>query len=135
MSANISASDTIASAIGFRIDFVFVDNLPQNVKPELSLETWNNIHDGLRSAIVSSNGTGKKSDTRFNDFLVYGKKGTEEKQHGENHAWFVGWADYNSEKYSIVILLENAGSGGAVAAPMAKKVFEKIIENSRFASR
>jgi hypothetical protein len=32
-------------------------------------------------------------------------------------------------------LLENAGSGGAVAAPMAKIVFEKIIENSRFASR
>ncbi|MBT4927338.1 penicillin-binding protein 2 [bacterium] len=115
--------------------FVFVDNLPQNVKPELSSEIWNNIHDGLRSAIVSRNGTGKKSDPKFNDFLVYGKTGTAENPHGENHAWFVGWADYNKEKYSIVILLENAGSGGAVAAPMAKKVFEKIIENSGFASR
>ena len=115
--------------------FVFVDNLPQNVKPELSSEIWNNIHDGLRSAIVSSNGTGKKSDPKFNDFVVYGKTGTAENSHGENHAWFVGWADYNKEKFSIVILLENAGSGGAVAAPMAKKVFEKIIENSQFASR
>ena len=66
---------------------------------------------------------------------ICGKTGTAENPHGENHAWFVGWADYNEEKYSIVILLENAGSGGAVAAPMAKKVFEKIIENSRFASR
>jgi len=115
--------------------FVFVDNLPQNVKPELSSEIWNNIHDGLRSAIVGSNGTGKKSDPKFNDFVVYGKTGTAENSHGENHAWFVGWADYNKEKFSIVILLENAGSGGAVAAPMAKKVFEKIIENSQFASR
>ena len=115
--------------------FVFVDNLPQNVKPELSSEIWNNIHDGLRSAIISRNGTGKKSDPKFNDFLVYGKTGTAENPHGENHAWFVGWADYNKAKYSIVVLLENAGSGGAVAAPMAKKVFEKIIENSGFASR
>ena len=115
--------------------FVFVDNLPQNVKPELSSEIWNNIHNGLRSAIISSNGTGKKSDPNFNNFLVYGKTGTAENPHGENHAWFVGWADYNDEKYSIVILLENAGSGGAVAAPLAKKVFEKIIENSLHASR
>ena len=115
--------------------FVFVDNLPPNVKPELSSKIWNNIHNGLRSAIVGSNGTGKKSDPNFNDFLVYGKTGTAENPHGENHAWFVGWADYNEEKYSIVILLENAGSGGAVAAPLAKKVFEKIIENSRSASR
>ena len=115
--------------------FVFVDNLPQNVKPELSSDIWSNIHNGLRSAIISSNGTGKKSDPNFNDFLVFGKTGTAENPHGDNHAWFVGWADYNEKKYSIVILLENAGSGGAVAAPLAKKVFEKIIENSRFASR
>ena len=115
--------------------FVFVDNLPPNVKPELSSEIWNNIHTGLRSAIVSRNGTGKKSDPKLNDFLVYGKTGTAENPHGDNHAWFVGWADYNEEKYSIVILLENAGSGGTVAAPLAKKVFEKIIENSRFAAK
>ena len=48
---------------------------------------------------------------------------------------FVGWADYNDEKYSIVILLENAGSGGTVAAPMAKKVFSKLILNNDFVSK
>ena len=57
------------------------------------------------------------------------------KRQGDNHAWFVGWADYNNEKYSIVILLENAGSGGTVAAPMAKKVFNKLILDNDFVSK
>ena len=35
--------------------------------------------------------------------------------------------DFREENYSVVVLLENAGSGGTVAAPIAKKVFNKII--------
>ena len=37
----------------------------------------------------------------------------------------VGWNILGG--YSIVVLLENSGSGGAVAAPVAKNIFEKII--------
>ena len=66
-------------------------------------------------------------------FDLYGKTGTAENPHGDNHAWFVGWANFAETKYSIVVLLENAGSGGAVAAPMARKVFEKIILNGGIA--
>jgi hypothetical protein len=34
-----------------------------------------------------------------------------------------------------VILLENAGSGGSIAAPIAKLVFKEIIDDILFASR
>jgi len=39
------------------------------------------------------------------------------------------------KKYSIVILLENAGSGGSLAAPIAKLVFKKIINDKLIASK
>ena len=110
--------------------FVFVDNLPKNVKPVLKNEIWDSIHEGLRAAIVSKNGTGKKADIDLEGFELYGKTGTAENSHGDDHAWFVGWADYEDKKYSIVILLENAGSGGVVAAPMANKVFSKLINKN-----
>ena len=115
--------------------FVFVDNLPLNVKPNLSPEIWDIIHNGLRSAIISSAGTGKKSDPQVEGFVVYGKTGTAENSHGDKHAWFVGWADYKQKKYSLAILLENAGSGGAIAAPLARKIFDKIISKNSYASR
>ncbi len=113
--------------------FVFVDNLPRNVSPKFSKEIWDNIHLGLREAITSKNGTGKKADLNIDGFELYGKTGTAENPHGDNHAWFVGWVDYYDKKYSIVVLLENAGSGGSVAAPMAKKVFEKLFLNKNLA--
>ena len=109
--------------------FVFVDNLPSNFAPKLDNDIWDNVHKGLRAAIVNKNGTGKKADPNIKNFNLYGKTGTAENPHGDNHAWFVGWADYFDLKYSIVILLENAGSGGAVAAPMARKVFDNLVLN------
>ena len=107
--------------------FVFVDNLPKNVQPVLKKDIWDNIHEGLREAIVGENGTGKKANLNLESFKLYGKTGTAENSHGDDHAWFVGWVDYRNKKHSIVVLLENAGSGGAVAAPMAREVFSELI--------
>ena len=117
------------------VHFVFVEDLPPNSSPILKGQIWDNVHKGMRDAIISKNGTGKKADINVEGFDLYGKTGTAENPHGDNHAWFVGWADYKNKKYSIVVLLENAGSGGAVAAPMAKKVFDKLILNHDFVSR
>ncbi len=109
--------------------FVMVDNLPNNSKPKIETEHWEQVHNGLSSAIISKKGTGRKSDPIVNGLKVYGKTGTAENPHGDNHAWFTGWAEYLDKKYSIVILLENAGSGGSVAAPIAKLVFTEIIKD------
>ncbi len=109
--------------------FVMVDNLPNNSKPMLEDKYWQQVHDGLSAAIESKNGTGRKSDPEIDGLKVFGKTGTAENPHGDNHAWFVGWSEYLNKKYSIVILLENAGSGGSVAAPIANLVFKQIINN------
>ena len=114
--------------------FVIVDNLPENSNPQLEEIIWKQVFEGMRSAIADKKGTGRKSDPKIDGLIIYGKTGTAENPHGDNHAWFVGWAEYLNEKYSIVVLLENGGSGGAVAAPLARKVFTEIINNKLFTS-
>jgi len=90
-------------------------------------ETWDKIILDMAKVISDENGTGKAADPKKLNAKVFGKTGTAENPHGEDHAWFIGWMDFLNEKYSIVILLENAGSGGAIAAPIAKNIFNDII--------
>ncbi|MCS6893832.1 MAG: penicillin-binding transpeptidase domain-containing protein, partial [Deltaproteobacteria bacterium] len=44
----------------------------------------------------------------------------------EDHAWFVGYWPHPKPKYVIVVLVENGGSGGKVAAPIAKSFIEYV---------
>ena len=76
----------------------------------------------LQDVVESSIGTGKLA--RVEGIHVAGKTGTAQNSHGENHAWFVGFAPVEEPRIAIVVLAENAGQGGEVAAPMARKVLE-----------
>ncbi len=41
-----------------------------------------------------------------------------------DHAWFCGFAPYESPEIVAVVLIEHGGSGGSVAAPLFKKLME-----------
>jgi penicillin-binding protein 2 len=45
-----------------------------------------------------------------------------------DHALYIAYGPYKQPRYAISILVEHGGSGSAVAAPMAKKLFKKIID-------
>ncbi|MBT3502332.1 MAG: penicillin-binding protein 2 [Candidatus Marinimicrobia bacterium] len=115
--------------------FVLGTSLPENTHPQISSENWDRIINAMGEVISHDNGTGKKAQPNSPMVKVYGKTGTAENPHGNNHAWFVGWAEFSNQNYSIVVLLENAGSGGAVAAPIAGKVFTNILKKQDFASK
>ncbi|MDP6088809.1 MAG: penicillin-binding protein 2 [Candidatus Marinimicrobia bacterium] len=115
----------------YRPHLVMVDELPVNEIPTLKGETWDRIISDMRLIITDENGTGKNAEPDIPGMLVYGKTGTAENAHGESHAWFIGWAEYADQKYSVVILLENAGSGGKVAAPIAKMIFNEIYKSDK----
>jgi len=56
---------------------------------------------------------------------VAGKTGTAQVgADKESHAWFTGFAPYDSPRIVITILLENGGEGSAVAVPVFKEVVE-----------
>lgn len=46
----------------------------------------------------------------------------------KDHAFFVGCAPYHNPKYVVAVFVEHGGGGGSVAAPIARKVFDKLME-------
>ena len=45
-----------------------------------------------------------------------------------DHALYVAFGPYRNPRYAVSILIEHGGSGSSVAAPLAKKLFKKIID-------
>lgn len=74
---------------------------------------------------VVENGTGTAA--ALPGVGVAGKTGTAEVAEGRPHAWFVGFAPAEDPQIVVAVVLENAGTGGAVAAPVARAVLEAGI--------
>ncbi len=91
----------------------------------LSAEHVTAIQQGLND--VTSGGWGTAVDKmRGLPVTTAGKTGTAEVA-GENtepHSWFTGYAPFEEPEIAIAIIIENAGEGSAIAAP----VFRRIIE-------
>jgi penicillin-binding protein 2 len=45
-----------------------------------------------------------------------------------DHALYVAFGPYKNPRYAVSILIEHGGSGSSVAAPLAKKLFKKVID-------
>jgi len=58
---------------------------------------------------------------------VAGKTGSAQNPHGQTHAWFIGFAPADQPRLAISVVLENAGSGGSVAAPVAGRILATAL--------
>ncbi|MHB8870466.1 MAG: penicillin-binding transpeptidase domain-containing protein, partial [Thermoleophilia bacterium] len=56
-----------------------------------------------------------------------GKTGTAEVGSGSPHAWFVAFAPADNPTVAVAVVVENAGTGGAVAAPVAQAVLRAAL--------
>ena len=86
----------------------------------LSEQTWDRVIKGLYDVVNADGGSGWRA--KQSEVKLYGKTSTAENPHGEPHAWFNGFFDFKNQTYSIVVLVENGGGGGAVASPIAGEV-------------
>ena len=82
----------------------------------------------MRNVVSGSKGTGRRADPKIKGLIISGKTGTAQNPHGEPHAWFIGYGTKSNDSISIVIMLENGGHGGEVAAPIARSIFSKYFE-------
>jgi peptidoglycan glycosyltransferase len=83
-------------------------------------KTANSEAVGRMMETVITEGTGRAA--RIKGVRVAGKTGTAENPHGASHAWFIGFAPVDDPEIAIAVVVENAGAGGAVAAPIARQV-------------
>lgn len=77
----------------------------------------------LAEAMVAAVNTGTAKRAGLPGIAVAGKTGTAENPHGSPHAWFTGFAPAYAPRVAVTVLVENAGSGGEAAAPLAAKLF------------
>lgn len=77
---------------------------------------------------VVTDGTG--SAVRTDAYAVAGKTGSAEYETGkETHAWFVGFAPAEDPKVAVCAIVEEGGSGGQAAAPVARSVFDAYFSS------
>ncbi len=107
----------------------------------ISEETLLFIREALRGAVNEPHGTGGAAIIKGVD--VSGKTGTaqvvrmaQDFKRGDmdrmplkfrDHAWFVAFAPFENPQIAVAVLVEHGGFGGAVAAPIAKKVIETYL--------
>lgn len=95
-----------------------------NGQIELPDEFW----DTLIASLVNVVDAGTARSAKINDLSWGGKTGSAEHRLASlTHGWFVGFAPAHDPRIAISVIVEAAGHGGSVAAPIAKQVVERYL--------
>ena len=85
---------------------------------------------GTMMRAVVTEGTGSK--LKNDQYTVAGKTGSAEFETGkETHAWFTGYAPAENPQLAVSVIVEEGGSGGAAAAPIARAVFDNWFSRNK----
>ena len=93
----------------------------------VSPATFNLIHDGMVGVVERGTGTLAKVE----GVTVAGKTGTAQNPHGKDHAWFIAFAPVENPKIAMAVLVENAGFGGAISAPIARELIRYYVKGEK----
>ena len=84
------------------------------------------LKEYMRAAVTGGTGTA----AQIPGVKVCGKTGSAELDSQENtNAWFVGFLDEAASPYALAVVVEDAGGGGSVAAPIARQLFQWLLDN------
>ncbi len=104
---------------------------------------WDQIIDGMEAVVHDRvNGTARGISRGLN-YRIAGKSGTAQVisiaqgaeydeeailERQRDHALFVGFAPSDNPQVAVAVIVENAGGGSTHAAPIARKVFDWVLE-------
>ena len=97
-------------------------------KVEIEEKYFDIVLKGMYKVVNEEGGTARNAALPGLD--VCGKTSTAQNPHGKPHAWFVSFAPYKDPKLVVVVMVENAGYGGAISAPMAREIHKKFFNIS-----
>lgn len=100
---------------------------PKHIARPISDETWSILKEGMLGVIEQERGTGRIS--RIEGLSIYGKTGTAENPHGDDHSWFTGYVEDEINPLAFVVIVENGGGGSTIAAPIAKSLIKKYYDS------
>ncbi len=114
--------------------------IPEFQRVPIAEEHFEEVIEGL-FRVVNQGGTGRAAASAGLD--ICGKTGTSQILAKENprykaltrekrfmpHSWFVSFAPRDNPRLAMVVLVENGGDAGAIAAPLAGQIYRKYFEN------
>jgi len=109
--------------------------------PIKDIDNWELIIEAMKQTVYGKFGTAKRLNNKL-QYSLAGKSGTaqvfgldpEEEYIAENieeklrdHALFTGFAPIENPQVAIAIIVENAGSGSSIAAPLARELLDEYF--------
>jgi penicillin-binding protein 2 len=118
---------------------VIEENDTNSVKIEVlgnlpfSDETLAILKESCVGVLYAEKGTARASKI---DGIVYGgKTGTAQNPHGNEHSWFCAFAPADDPIIAVAVIVENAGHGSEIAAPIVSKVIRHYLETNEMIPR
>ncbi len=105
---------------------VFVKETEKLVDYKTKKRNFDVINNALKETVSARKGTAKALRTK--NLVVAAKTGSAQNQGENTHAWTAGYFPYENPEVVFVAFVEEGGSGGGVAAPIAKAFVDKYIE-------
>ncbi|HWQ25800.1 MAG TPA: penicillin-binding protein 2 [Chlorobaculum sp.] len=96
-------------------------------KLPVATETFRVIKEGMKGVVLQGTGT----LAQVQGVTVAGKTGTAQNPHGQDHAWFICFAPVENPKIAIAVLVENAGFGGSISAPIARELINYYVNGKK----
>jgi penicillin-binding protein 2 len=107
------------------------DGTATPVKPEVSFtlpfseRTLAILNGGLGLVVQGDRGTARGQRNKY--YKIGGKTGTAQNPHGRDHSWFVGYAPLENPQIVVCAIVENAGHGSEVAAPLVSRIIKQYL--------
>ncbi len=101
---------------------------------------WQDVHAAMEHVISGERGTGKRIASER--YTIAGKTGTaqvftvaQDEEYDESevaeklrdHALFIAYAPAEAPRIAVAVIVEHAGHGGSVAAPLARRVMDAYL--------
>jgi peptidoglycan glycosyltransferase len=97
---------------------------PHELRRSVSAAVADQLTSMMEGVVRSGTGTAAS----IPGITVAGKTGTAENVPGKpTHAWFICFAPAQNPRIAVAVIVENGGTGGVAAAPIARKVMEAVL--------
>jgi penicillin-binding protein 2 len=112
-------------------DFDIDSKFKEKYRTKIDSIYFERVIEGMDLAVNGEAGSGSTArSAKIPGIIVCGKTGTAQNPHGEDHSIFIAFAPKDNPKIAIAVYIENGGYGSTWAAPTAKLMMEKYLNDS-----